>query len=254
MPARPFDDLELLRLLHEQPCGRDRALWFLLATTGLRVNEALALTVGDVFSADAQPLAYITAPVSKRRKGPAKRLIPLAACCCPDLIETHATLPDPSPTSHLFRRPGLGNYHITPRHASRLLYHACRAQGFRPGISTHSFRKWIARKLYMASGKDIVLVQMALGHRSPNSTIFYLSPDSQRLRHCWNSVLVSTFGLGFRDSVDTACDTDFQLALPHLSHALPALKADPSSMQDLLAYAAQNNPQLKEALSHANPQ
>lgn len=221
--ARPFETLELLKLLNSSPPGRERLLYFFLCSAGLRINEVLNLQWCSCLDAAERPLAYISAPLSKRRTGPLKRLIPLARVCIPDLMELYYTKKPAHPTEFIFARPGDWGKPITTRHASRLLFHRLRALKFKPGLSTHSFRKWLARQIFIASGKDVSMVQIVLGHKSPASTMFYLSPDSRRLRHVWSHVLTGAFGVGFQESVDTSADTDFQLAIPFppLPHVPP---------------------------------
>ena len=224
--ARPFQTLELLKLLKDTPPGRERLLYFFLSSCGLRINEVLNLAWGDVLDAARRPKAYITAPLSKRRSGPLKRLIPLCAAVIPDLMNHFEDSGLPGFDEFIFRRPGLSHAPITTRHASRLLFHRVRVMEFPAGLSTHSFRKWLAHQIYIASGKDISMVQIVLGHRSPASTMFYLSPDSRRLRHCWNYVLTSAFGAGFQQSVDVSADTDFQLVIPEHLPQMPVEKED----------------------------
>lgn len=212
--ARPFETLELLKLLKQTPPGRERLLYLFLSSAGLRINEVLDLQWGAVLDAADRPLAYISAPLSKRRSGPLKRLIPLAQVCIPYLMDMYHDAEFPAPSEFIFRSPGERLRPICVRHASRLLRNRLKSLEFKPGLSTHSFRKWLARQIYISSGRDISMVQIVLGHKSPASTMFYLSPDSRRLRHCWSHVLTSAFGVGFQDTVDTSVDTDFQLALP----------------------------------------
>ena len=104
--ARPFETLELLKLLRDTPPGRERLLYFFLSSAGLRINEVLNLQWSSCLDADERPLAYISAPLSKRRTGPLKRLIPLARACIPDLLNLYySKLPD-HPTDFIFARPG----------------------------------------------------------------------------------------------------------------------------------------------------
>lgn len=48
-------------------------------------------------------------------------------------------------------------------------------------ISTHSFRKWYATKIYNDNGHDIVLVQRLLQHSSPNVTRRYIGVSDEQM-------------------------------------------------------------------------
>jgi integrase len=66
--------------------------------------------------------------------------------------------------------------------AFRTLAAACMACGIDASrISTHSMRKTFARRVYEASGHDLIRTQRALGHSSPVTTARYLETDSEAL-------------------------------------------------------------------------
>lgn len=69
---------------------------------------------------------------------------------------------------------------ITERAVQKRLKACCDALGLE-GISTHSFRKFFAMGLYEATNCNIVLVQTALQHSSPNITRRYLGVQQKEL-------------------------------------------------------------------------
>lgn len=69
---------------------------------------------------------------------------------------------------------------ITERAVQKRLKAACDALGIE-GVSTHSFRKFFAMGLYEATNCNIVLVQTALQHSSPNITRRYLGVQQKEL-------------------------------------------------------------------------
>ena len=199
MKVRPFSPAEVLKICAEARPPRDRALFLLLSQTGLRISEALLLTVGSIWRDDGHPRPLITAPCHKRRNGPGTRQVPLPRVCLQDLDCLRRKIPEAHSKSYLFRRPGPGNEPITTRHALRLLDGYCRILDLPPGYGSHSFRKFFANEIYQRSGKDISMAQFALGHRNPTSTIYYLSMDGHALRKAWNEMCLDLFGAPLMD-------------------------------------------------------
>jgi integrase len=66
--------------------------------------------------------------------------------------------------------------------AFRVLVDACVACGIdTTRISTHSLRKTFVRRVYAASGNDLIRTQRAVGHSSPITTARYLETDAADL-------------------------------------------------------------------------
>jgi len=64
---------------------------------------------------------------------------------------------------------------ISPMQAYRILQAACQACGVSGQTGTHCMRKTFANKVYDALDHRLLKTQKALGHRSVNSTVEYLS-------------------------------------------------------------------------------
>lgn len=71
-------------------------------------------------------------------------------------------------------RPDEEIFPITTRSVQRQLKKVCDWLGYKERISTHSFRKYYATRMYLQNGKDIVLVQTLLQHASPETTQKYI--------------------------------------------------------------------------------
>jgi integrase len=70
---------------------------------------------------------------------------------------------------------------ICRQSADRILRRAVKRARIEGKVSTHSFRKSFCKKVYEALGRDLVNTQRAMGHRSVQSTISYLSFDQEAI-------------------------------------------------------------------------
>lgn len=64
-------------------------------------------------------------------------------------------------------------FDVKPRMVQKHLKKVCDWLGY-DHISTHSFRKYFATRIYQQNGKDLLLVQAALQHASPATTLKYI--------------------------------------------------------------------------------
>ena len=163
-------------------------LYSLIRYTGLRIGEALALTVGDVW--DGYDIRRtLTAHTSKQRN--AKRQRNLSLCSDRDALRTRLK----QWVRKTLKNRGLAgpeqwqSYPLinttTDRTVDRVsithqLYETCdRAQIAR--FSWHDLRHGYGQELYDHSGGDTELVTAALGHTNPATTRKYLHPTVDRL-------------------------------------------------------------------------
>lgn len=222
-PSRPFTASEVNAILRAAEPPRDLCLLVTLACTGLRISEVLKLTWDSTCDVAGQVRPFLIAPCHKSRKLNKTRLIPTALAIVRPILQLRAAHPDLQPSAYMFRSPGPGNYPLTCRHASRILHHVTDALDLQPGYGTHSFRKWLAQEIYRRTDHDLRLVQVALGHTNPASTLYYLSTDSQKLRIAWNGMLTNATGQGFIPS-----------GLPHQKQLPLKVTREPSSLTDTL--------------------
>ncbi len=92
--------------------------------------------------------------------------------------ELRAYCKDKEPQEYLFESRQGG--HISRQRASQIAKRIAERYDLE-NFNTHSLRKTFAHMLY-EKDKDIALVQMALGHQSPATTIKYLGLEQEYLK------------------------------------------------------------------------
>ncbi|MDA8192731.1 MAG: tyrosine-type recombinase/integrase [Thermaerobacter sp.] len=157
---------------------RDQALFLLLLHTGLRINEALGLTVAAVHT------ALTTREFRIVGKGARQRVIPV-----------HPQLPDPL-TRWLHVRPaattaacflGQSGRPWRPRDVQRRIKQVARAAGIAKDVTPHALRHTFATALLDAR-VNLRLIQRLLGHSSLATTERYTHLETSSLHHAVQSV------------------------------------------------------------------
>jgi len=159
---------------------RDRLLFVLGCATGFRVSELLSLAIGSVWrSGRMRSEVRVSRKNTKGKKS--GRTVPLCEAVDPFLracLGARALAGPLEPREPLFiSRKGAARP-ISRIQAYRILRDAFDAAGIdlsTPG--THTLRKTFASRVFESLHGDIFLTQHALGHKSPSSTLAYLSPD-----------------------------------------------------------------------------
>ena len=153
------------------PCGqlalRDRALFELLYSTGLRAGEASHLDVYD--------LDLVVGTVCVREgKGGRDRTVPVGSVAAEFLTRYLAT------ARPLNWTPAAGNALFVTKRGRRMMGYsvsvqcACWRDGVRlPQMTPHSFRHAVATHM-LAGGADVRQVQELLGHREITTTNLYM--------------------------------------------------------------------------------
>lgn len=156
---------------------RDRALFILGVCSGFRISEILSLRVGSVELAGriAEQVAVERRDMKGKIEG---RVVPLndkaRAAIAAWLKAWRKTGEKPGPRVPLFpSRKGRGP--ITRTQAWRILSHVFVSLGLSGKLGTHAMRKTFAHRMYESLGHDLIRTQKALGHKSVNSTVSYLS-------------------------------------------------------------------------------
>ena len=155
---------------------RDRAVLLLLWGAGLRLGEALSLTVADLPPRDATDAA-----LRVLGKGDKERIVPLlpilvvalyAYCdACPHLAGATGTAP-------LFR--GTRGGVLAPRIVQMTMQDLRRRLGLPESATPHALRHSFATHL-LSDGADLRAIQELLGHASLSTTQRYTGVDSTRL-------------------------------------------------------------------------
>ncbi len=150
--------------------ARDEAVYSLLYGLGLRISEALSLTVADT------PL---TESLRITGKGNKMRTLPVLPAVR-DAIEAYkAQVPFPlTPEMKLFRAKRGGE--LSPRHVQASLQHMRSRLGLSDRATPHALRHSFATHL-LGSGADLRSIQELLGHVSLSTTQKYTQVDTEKL-------------------------------------------------------------------------
>jgi integrase len=179
--CRPLADAEIKALKRHTPDLRDKAILIALEKTGYRANEIASLKTDEVFdfsSKTLKPRIQVKREHMKKQQG--RRSIPLH----PDL-RTALTLWLAKLQQSGYLKPDVPLW-LNRKHVARLLglcresiWRVVRAAAIRAGVNPervgcHSYRKSLAVKCWNLSGKNIMAVKEALGHKEVSSTQAYL--------------------------------------------------------------------------------
>lgn len=191
MSARPFTEPEYVSMIayftgHGRT--RDAALVALGCGTGFRIQELLAVTVGHVWQRETVAAEITLARRDLKggqgayRRTVRSRRVPLGDGVRKALSAHVAIIGVDDPARPLFGTSRSNGTGMDRSQAFRVLVAACAACGIDASrVSTHSMRKTFARRVYEASGHDLIRTQRALGHSSPVTTARYLETDSAAL-------------------------------------------------------------------------
>jgi len=151
---------------------RDHALFAIIANTGIRPSEAMALRRCDVCPRSRPPHIRLSRPRRKTGPRPLTHIIvgePLAAI----LVRYLEGLEGQEPETSLFP--------FTRRQSQRLFhYYAAKAQLPRP-YKIYALRHSVGLRLWRATG-DIRLIQALLGHARLKTSAVYVHISPERLR------------------------------------------------------------------------
>ena len=164
---RFLSDAELARFMaavrerkhRNQP--RDYALFALLANTGIRPSEALALERADLHLSGKAPWMRVSRMKKKNSAGRFDELqLPAyTAGVLLDYVEKYA--PEAGPVFPIHRRQAERLFHTYARHS-----------GIRERLWLYCLRHTAATRIYAAT-RDISIVQAILGHEKPDTSCIY---------------------------------------------------------------------------------
>jgi integrase/recombinase XerD len=179
--CRPLSDSEMELMKMHTPDGRDKAILILLERTGYRANEVASLHTADVFdfsSNTLKPRIQVKREHMKKKQG--RRSIPLHPERRQALTIWLAKLQQSG-----FLRPGVALW-LSRKHVAKVygltresIWRIVRGAAIKSGVNPervgcHSYRKSLAVKCWNLSGKNIMAVKEALGHKEVSSTQAYL--------------------------------------------------------------------------------
>jgi integrase len=172
--CKPLSDNEISRMTSVLDNFRDRALFVLGLKTGFRISELLSIKVNDCMQYNALKCS-ITVERRNTKGKHTSRSIPLNEGIQKLLKQYIDTLP--SGQVYLFQSQK-GNK-LSRIQAWRVISGAaeqCRITG---KVATHSMRKSFADRVYKLLDKDLIRTQRAMGHKSIQSTVSYLSFNNE---------------------------------------------------------------------------
>jgi len=171
---------EVTALLDRSPAAtelqqRDRAIWELLYSSGLRISELTGL--------DCAALDLAEGTVRVLGKGSKERLVPVGGKACQALADYLAQRPAASADAPLFvnRRGG----RLTPRSVQRLLKAALLRAGVLRDATPHALRHSFATHL-LDGGADLRSIQELLGHASLATTQRYTKVSVMHLMEVYD--------------------------------------------------------------------
>lgn len=168
---------------------RDRVMFTLLATVGMRPTELLQLTPADL-ALGVEPMIRIRRLKSRRAQGRIddvpigtklasllRRWVAARGALAGTLFQTqrlqeHQTISDP----------------LTLRALERLFKRYAKASGIGPEVTLYALRHTAARRMLEATG-DMRTVQVMLGHASMRTTEIYAHVTMVRRRQAAESIL-----------------------------------------------------------------
>lgn len=156
---------------------RDRAMFELMYSSGLRLAETVSLDVGDVNLKDA--LVHVTG------KGAKQRVVPVGGVACQWLRNwsgERAALAAGAETALFVSRRGT---RLSARAVQSRLARWARIQGLDRPVHPHMLRHSFASHLLESSG-DLRAVQELLGHADISTTQIYTHLDFQHLAEVYD--------------------------------------------------------------------
>ncbi len=157
--------------------ARDVALFTLLYGCGLRISEALSLTVGRAPRPGGSEALRVLGKGGKERIVP---VLPVVREAIGVWLRYH---PAPAPDAPLFT--GARGGPLNPGVAQRTLRHFREHAGLPRHATPHALRHSFATHL-LAGGADLRSIQEMLGHASLSTTQRYTSVDTAQLLQVWH--------------------------------------------------------------------
>jgi len=179
--CRPLANSEIELMKGHTADVRDKAILIMIERTGYRANEITSLKTEDVFefsSNTLKPKIQVKREHMKKKQG--RRSIPLHPELRQALTIWLAKLQQSG-----FLRPGVPLW-LSRKHVAKLyglaretIWRIVRGAAIKAGVNPervgcHSYRKSLAVKCWNLSGKNIMAVKEALGHKEVSSTQAYL--------------------------------------------------------------------------------
>ena len=156
---------------------RDRAMFELLYSSGLRVSELVGLRVGD--------LDLVHGFVRCAGKGGKERMVPAGEVACAWVARHLKSMSDRGKRSQ-FLFPGRTGRPLVRQEVWRLIKGHAKRAGITQRVTPHTLRHSFATHL-LRRGADLRSIQEMLGHARLSTTQIYTHVDMERLRQVYNA-------------------------------------------------------------------
>lgn len=164
---------------------RDKVFVYLSMQTGWRCSEVIQIKVSDVYDSIRK---RVLDRVNIAKNAVKMKTSGKSAILTPDikqLIE-HYIL-HYNPRVYLFESPQGG--HLGYRQLLRICHKHFEQAGLDPSnLSTHTYRKTFADRVYKALDNDLIALQHALAHKSVSSTSAYIRVDKEKVENVLNKL------------------------------------------------------------------
>ena len=175
----PDEAVSLMDVADDSDLGaRDRALFEVIYSCGLRVSEATGLDLGSLDAAGGE--------LRVLGKGAKTRIVPVGSAALAAVaawLPVRATLAPPGESALFVARSGR---RMAPREVQRRIKRWALAAGLQVDVHPHMLRHSFASHVLQSSG-DLRAVQEMLGHASISSTQVYTHLDFQHLAKVYDA-------------------------------------------------------------------
>lgn len=181
--CRPLTQNEIDLIQETLKTPRDRALFTLGLFTGFRISEALSLRWVDVLNVDKTFRDRITVTRKNMKGKLSSRNVLVHPKLKQALNELYQSITDENldVLSYVFRSQKGSDRPISRIQAYRVIVEATKVLNISGPVALHSMRKTFASRVHARLGKDLLKTKTALGHKNINSTISYLSFDTEEI-------------------------------------------------------------------------
>jgi integrase len=164
--SRPLTDEEIELVLSQLNSVRDKTLFVVGLRTGFRISELLSLKIENIMQY-GQVASQITVARSNMKGKHSSRTVPLHPQAKKFLEEYVSQMRPYDLKTRLFP--------FSRQHGHRILKAAFNEAQLMGKVSTHSMRKSFCQRVHEKLKGDLIKTQAAMGHRSIQSTVSYLS-------------------------------------------------------------------------------
>lgn len=180
--CRPLTKEEVQRILSLNLELRDKVLFILGINTGYRISELLSLKVNDVMAPTGQILSTVSVKASNMKGGRYGRTIKLNSKIR-EILRLLCKGRDLSAPLFQSRVKGKnrGLKSISRSRAHEVLKEIYAKAKIFGSVATHTMRKTFAQNMRRLLNGDIVNLMKAMGHRSINTTMAYMSFDNDEI-------------------------------------------------------------------------